>query len=122
MDAATSAATSATCWWSFYPQTRPPVRRVRSERGRRRRRRSGEALTLTVRPENIRVHAGLAAPAPNQYPGVVDQVMFLGESLECRVRVNGQLLMTRQHPTTRLHQGDAVQVEIPPELVTGARA
>ena len=73
-------------------------------------------------PENIRVHAGPAAPAPNQYPGVVDQVMFLGESLECRVRVNGQLLLTRQHPTTRLHQGDAVQVEIPPELVTGARA
>jgi iron(III) transport system ATP-binding protein len=82
----------------------------------------GQALTLTVRPENIRIHATPAGPAPNVYPGVVEQVMFLGESLECRVRVNGQVLMTRQHPSARLHQGDAVQVEIPPELVTGARA
>jgi iron(III) transport system ATP-binding protein len=78
----------------------------------------GESLTLTVRPENIRVYATPAEPKPNLYSGVVEQVMFLGETLECRVRVNGQVLMTRQHPSTRLHQGDVVQVEIPADVVT----
>ncbi len=78
----------------------------------------GGSLTLTVRPENIRVHPSPPGSVRNLYDGEVEQVMFLGEYLECRVSVGGHSLVTRQHPTIRLRQGDRVHVEVPPDLVT----
>lgn len=79
---------------------------------------AGEKVTVTVRPENVRVHAAPPAAAPNLLAGEVATVMFLGEYLDCRVRVGTQLILTRQHPRTRFRRGDAVQVELDPELLT----
>ena len=79
---------------------------------------AGETITLTIRPENMRVHASPPTATRNVLPGTVAEVMFLGEYLDCRVTVGSHLLLTRQHPTTRFRRGDAVHVEIPPELIT----
>jgi iron(III) transport system ATP-binding protein len=78
----------------------------------------GDQLSLTMRPENIRVHTPSESPAPNSVRGQVDQVMFFGEYLECRIRLGSQQMITRQHPSNRLRGGDDVDVECPPELIT----
>ena len=77
--------------------------------------RNGEQLTLLIRPENVRVHTS-PTTALNVFQGTVEEIVFLGEYLDCRVRVNGQLLYTRQHPTLPVGHGDTVWVELPPEL------
>jgi iron(III) transport system ATP-binding protein len=76
----------------------------------------GEQVTVSIRPENIRVHLTEPQRAANVLPGVVEELMFLGEYLDCRIRVGSARLFTRQHPTIRSRQGDNVYVELPVEL------
>ena len=79
----------------------------------------GEKVTLAVRPENIDVHAADAAPTagtPNIYTGVVEQALFLGDSLDMQVRVGGSLLSARSHPSVALRPGDDVAVVLRKEL------
>ena len=80
-------------------------------------------MTLSIRPENVRVHAGgvggaggPAAGVPNVLAGTVEQAAFLGEAVELRLRIGDAELMTRQHPLLAVRRGDAVQVELAPEL------
>jgi len=77
----------------------------------------GERVTVTIRPENVRLHTSGYA-AVNVFPGVVEEVVFLGEYLDCRVRVGGMLVLTRQHPMVGVRRGDQVFVELPIELCT----
>jgi hypothetical protein len=37
--------------------------------------------------------------------GSVEQVVFLGEALDCRVRVGHVVLVARQHPSTLVERG-----------------
>jgi iron(III) transport system ATP-binding protein len=76
---------------------------------------TGDAVSVSIRPENIRVHAERPSAA-NVLEGVLERQVFLGESLECEVRVGSTTLLCRQHPTVRFHRGDTVWVDIPPEL------
>ncbi len=77
----------------------------------------GERVTVTIRPENVRLHTSEYA-AVNVFAGVVEEVVFLGEYLDCRVRVGGMLVLTRQHPMVGVRRGDQVFVELPIELCT----
>jgi iron(III) transport system ATP-binding protein len=81
---------------------------------------SGDSLLLSVRPENMLVYPREPArtPRPNLFVGQVDSLMFLGEYIDCRVSVNGQQLLARQHPSQRLQVGDEVYVELPTDQVT----
>jgi iron(III) transport system ATP-binding protein len=78
----------------------------------------GDEVTLSIRPENVRVHLGEVPPAVNVLPGTVEQAVFLGEAVELRLRIGEAELMTRQHPLLVVRRGDAVSVELPPELCT----
>lgn len=75
----------------------------------------GERVVVAVRPENVRVHQGDPGERLNTYPATVEEVTFLGESVECRVRAGQQLLLSRQHPNLRLRVGDHIWVELPAE-------
>jgi iron(III) transport system ATP-binding protein len=77
--------------------------------------RRDETVTIAVRPENIRLHAS-ETTGRNVFAGTVDSVTFLGEFLDCRVRIGPTLLFSREHPTSSLRAGDAVHVELPVEL------
>jgi iron(III) transport system ATP-binding protein len=77
--------------------------------------RRDETVTLAIRPENIRLHANPTS-GRNVFSGTVDSVTFLGEYLDCRVRIGQSLLFTREHPTSPLRAGDPVHVELPVEL------
>ena len=78
----------------------------------------GDEVTLSIRPENVRVHLGDVPAAPNVLPGTVEQAVLLGEAVELRLRIGEAELMTRQHPLLVVRRGDAVSVELPPELCT----
>ncbi len=75
---------------------------------------SGDVVLVSIRPENVRLHRS-APGRPNVFAGTVADVTFLGDSLDCRVRVNGRLLHAREHPTTSFAREDAVFVELPIE-------
>ena len=75
----------------------------------------GEEVVVAVRPENVRVHQSDPGERVNTYPGTVEEVTFLGESVDCRVRAGQQLLLSRQHPNLRLRVGEHVWVELPVE-------
>jgi len=73
-----------------------------------------EALSLSVRPEDIKLH--LEEPpsgTPNVLPGEVEFVLFLGDVVEYRLIVGGQTLLCKQHPDIRLRRRDKVFVEFP---------
>ena len=77
---------------------------------------TGDQVTLSIRPENLRLHTRAPAGAVNVFAGVLERQMFLGEYLECGVRVGETVLVTRQHPSLRLRPGEQLYLELPIEL------
>jgi iron(III) transport system ATP-binding protein len=73
---------------------------------------SGDAGVLVIRPENITVQRERGG-RDNLFEGVVENLMFLGEFLDCRIDVAGQVLHTRLHPGLQLQVGETVWVELP---------
>jgi iron(III) transport system ATP-binding protein len=76
---------------------------------------AGDLVSVSIRPENIKVHAA-RVDDQNVLEGVLEQQLFLGEFLDCRVRVGSTTLLCRQHPTATFHRNDKVWIDIPPEL------
>jgi iron(III) transport system ATP-binding protein len=74
----------------------------------------GDTVTLSVRPENLRSHPS-RPDAPNVFAGEIVSIEFLGEIMECRVRVHDSMLSVRQNPLTPATIGDRVFVEITPQ-------
>ena len=77
--------------------------------------RIGASMILLVRPENVRVETS-RPDGPNTYQGTVEELVFLGEYVDCRVRVGGQLLHARPHPTLPITKGDTVWLVLRPDL------
>jgi iron(III) transport system ATP-binding protein len=77
----------------------------------------GSKVTVSVRPENLTIHPHEPS-AGNVLPGEVEMFMFLGEMAECRVKVGGSTLRTRQHPNVSFGHGEHVYVELPYEYCT----
>ena len=72
----------------------------------------GSKVTISVRPENITIHAQPPASG-NVLNGEVEMFMFLGEMAECRVKLGGTTVRTRQHPNVSFAHGESVYVQIP---------
>ncbi len=77
---------------------------------------AGDAVMLFIRPENIRLVPEPRA-APNSFAGTVEQLSFLGEFFECRLRVGPQQLIARVHSGRRIRAGDRLTVELPADSV-----
>jgi ABC-type Fe3+/spermidine/putrescine transport system ATPase subunit len=76
--------------------TRPPV---------------GAAVTLCVRPENIRLSAPTDQRTQQSMTGTVLSAQFLGESTEYTVRVNESTLLIRAEADVRFSRGATVAVD-----------
>jgi len=74
----------------------------------------GEKVTVAVRPENLWLVDGGAADAINQIQGEVVEVVFLGDSLDCRARIGSSELGMRLHPSNAVAVGDAIRMRIAP--------
>lgn len=71
----------------------------------------GDAITVAVRPENVRlVETGGAE-------GEVIETVFLGECVECRVRLGNGDLVARMHPDQPIEIGQKIGVSVRPEDV-----
>jgi iron(III) transport system ATP-binding protein len=73
-----------------------------------------EQVTIAVRPENVQ----LTEPgAENAALGEVSDIVFLGEALECRVRLGQSSLVARIHPDQPVEIGGKVGVVVKPQDV-----
>jgi iron(III) transport system ATP-binding protein len=74
----------------------------------------GENVTLTIRPENIRI-TDEAVAGPNVLAGRVETVVFLGNLVECAIAVGTQRFRVQLHPSTNLRRGAEVHLHLPAE-------
>jgi iron(III) transport system ATP-binding protein len=72
---------------------------------------AGQQVTLAVRPENITVLRP-GEMADTVIEGHVTELMFLGETLECRVKSGGTDLGLRLHPATTTAVGDPIRLGV----------
>jgi iron(III) transport system ATP-binding protein len=76
--------------------------------------RAGDQVTLSVRPEDV--HLSESRPeGVNVWEGTVDQKVFLGETVDFQVAINGRRLQSRAHPSLRTRVGEPIFVRIDPE-------
>ena len=64
-------------------------------------------VLVSVRPEDVSILAE-PGPLPEAWAGTVEQVVFLGECVDCRVAVGDLLLRVHAHPAVRVRRGDRV--------------
>ena len=74
--------------------------------------RPGDKVVLSIRPEDVRLSDQALAPGTNVLSGVVDQKVFLGESLDWVVKVGARTLLSRTHPTIYTHIGEPIWARI----------
>ncbi|WP_323766616.1 ABC transporter ATP-binding protein [Marinovum sp.] len=78
---------------------------------------TGAKVTIAVRPENVRLVANGTDGAADVPQGEVIDTVFLGESVECRVRLGNSDLVARIHPDQPVEEGKAIGVMIRPKDV-----
>jgi len=76
--------------------------------------RPGQKVILSIRPEDVRLSDTEIAPGLNVVSGVVDQKVFLGESLDWVVKAGQRTLLSRTHPTIYTHIGEPIWARIDP--------
>ena len=74
--------------------------------------RQGDKVILSIRPEDVRLSEQKPVSDLNVLNGVVDQKVFLGESLDWRLKVGNRMLLSRTHPTIYTRIGESVWAEI----------
>jgi len=75
----------------------------------------GVAVTVAVRPEDVRLFADANPDGNNLVEGEISAVVFLGETQECLVRLGGSTMRFKVHPTTRVVSGQTVKLSLAPE-------
>ena len=67
------------------------------------------SVIVSVRPEDIEVDAD-GANESGTWRGIVRQVVYFGDSMNCEIDFAGTLLRARLHPSSNLHDGQHVSV------------
>jgi iron(III) transport system ATP-binding protein len=79
-------------------------------------RRQGDEVTIAVRPENVDlIRANGEASVDNAVTGEVEAVVFLGNMLDCTVRVGPQQVRVQVHPSHAPQLGESVTLRLPAE-------
>ncbi len=79
---------------------------------------AGRDVLVSVRPEDVSIHDH---PAEGAWEGTVEQVVFLGERVDCRIAVGDLVLRAHAHPTVRVRRGDRVRLTFRPERCVAIR-
>ncbi len=75
---------------------------------------SGAKALVTVRPESFLISKVKRTGEANVLEGKVEKSVFLGECIDCQIRVGEQAVRTKLPPTSDLSQGDRVYLEFDP--------
>jgi iron(III) transport system ATP-binding protein len=76
----------------------------------------GSEVLVSIRPEDVSI---ATRPADGSWEAVVEQVVFLGEAVDCRFAVGDLLLRAHAHPSLRVRRGDRVHLVFNPERCVG---
>ena len=76
---------------------------------------SGDKVLVSVRPEELIVLREPPTERTNLLAGKVASLSFLGESLDCRVQVNGQKIRCKLRSDVDFCEGDDVYIRLPAE-------
>ncbi len=76
---------------------------------------AGSIVTVSIRPEFIKVRAGDCEKEPNTFRGRVESLVFIGEAYEGEVRVGETPLITKIAPTASVKEGDEVGLCVDPD-------
>ncbi|MBI3976230.1 MAG: ABC transporter ATP-binding protein [Armatimonadetes bacterium] len=79
----------------------------------------GREVLVSIRPEDITVADGISAG--EGWEATVEQAVFLGESVDCRLTVSGLTLRARVHPSVRMRRGDRVRLSFRPDRCIAIR-
>src|SRR3954471_16510198 len=82
---------------------------------------AGEKVVVSVRPEDV--HLSEARPdGENVWQGMVDQKVFLGESVDFQVMVGERRVQARAHPSLRTRVGEPIFLRVEPEKCVALKA
>jgi iron(III) transport system ATP-binding protein len=73
----------------------------------------GQKVIISIRPENLRIVAADLV-AENTIDATVTEIAFLGEFLDVRASVGGEVLQIRAHPGLVAEPGSALRLQVPP--------
>ena len=82
--------------------------------------RAGDTAILSIRPEELRLSE--QRPEGEALQATLEQKIFLGEAVDVRIRIGGRTLLSRAHPSLRIHVGQPVWVTIDPRQSVAMRA
>jgi len=80
----------------------------------------GTAVLVSIRPEDVFVRNGEADPGA--WVGVLEEVIFLGGVVDCRIRVRDLVLRAHAHPSQVFRPGDRVHLQFNPERLIAVRS
>ncbi len=80
---------------------------------------AGREVIVSVRPEDVSIHE--REQPEGAWEASVDQVVFLGECVDCRLTAGDVPLRVRAHPAVRVRRGDRVFLSFHPERCTAIR-
>jgi iron(III) transport system ATP-binding protein len=75
----------------------------------------GNAVTLCIRPEFIRVVEGDTSEGINIFRGRVDSLLFVGDAYEGEIIIKATRLITKIEPTTFVKEGDEIALSFDPD-------
>ena len=76
---------------------------------------TGDRVTLCLRPEFIRLKRGDAAQAQNVFSGRIDALVFIGEAFEGEITVNDLKLFIKTEPDSDIQAGDTASFTVDPD-------
>jgi iron(III) transport system ATP-binding protein len=83
---------------------------------------NGAAVSVAVRPENVRLTDAASSQAENMVAGTVETIVYLGNILDCTVTVGPERLRIQLHPAAALARGQAVRLHLPAEFCLAMRS
>lgn len=79
---------------------------------------TGTKVTVAIRPENLRLTNEVDKKFGSLIEGVVEEVVFLGSSLECALMAGKERLTVQLHPSNKIAAGEKISLRVSPENVT----
>jgi len=75
----------------------------------------GNAVTLCIRPEFIKLMEGDTGDGRNIFWGRVESLVFVGEAYEGEISITDTRLITRIEPTANVKEGDEIALSFDPD-------
>jgi iron(III) transport system ATP-binding protein len=77
---------------------------------------SGAEALVAIRPESFLVSAEMRGNAANLLRGKVEKSVFLGDFIDCQIRVGEQIVRAKLPPTSDLSQAEEVFLQFEPHV------